>query len=67
MMHRTVLIPSLEDTTVAATFGKFAISSTLSKNSCKISTLTLSCGKSNYVLVIGTVKFFPLLPEGPLP
>ena len=58
MMHRTVLIPSLEDTTVAATFDKFAISSTLSKNSCKISTLNLSCGKSNYVFVIGTVKSF---------
>ena len=58
MMHRTLLIPSLEDTTVAATFGRFAISSTLSTTSCKISTLTLSCGKSNYVLVIDTVKFF---------
>lgn len=64
MMHRTLLIPSLEDTTVAATFGRFAISSTLSTTSCKISTLTLSCGKSNYVLVIGTVKFFSSVTWG---
>ena len=55
---RNVLILSLEDAAVVSLFGEFAISSTLSKTSKKISTLTLSSGKLNSVAVTGTVNFF---------